>query len=331
MSLVQTVGALLAAAGLASAGGVAVHPETNAPAALLLDGIAAEVGETRITIAEAMVAARELAAELRLAPAEQNARLRELYASALDELIARQLVLEAYRKAENKLQPWVVDRRMDELISDRFDGDRAAFVAALARQHLTLESWRQRAEEEMAISAMRHQHVDQRVSVAPADVRAAYATNRAAYTLAGPVRVGLILLRAEEGETPAALLARGRALRQRLDDGQDFGELARRHSSDSRAATGGDWGFVEPGQLFRPEIVAALTRLAPGACSAPLSVGRDVYLVRKMAERPDRQQTLEDAWPEIEARLRGAAAAELYRAWIARLRRDAYVRVNPLP
>jgi len=297
----------------------------------VLDGVAAEVGETRITIAETMEAVRELSALRHLGAEAQAAGLRTLYAEARDALVSRQLILQAYGKSPNKLQPWVLEQRIESLIEERFGGDRSRLLAALGRERITYDDWRRRVEEDLILTSMRRERVDRHVEVAPSDVRAYYATNRAEFALAGPVRVALILLKPVSNETAEATVARAAALRARIASGQDFGALARQHSQDARATTGGDWGFLDPAGELRPELVETLARLRPGECSPPVPTPAGVYLVRKVAEYPDRVLPLADAWSGIETRLRRREADRLQREWIARLRADTFVRVHDLP
>jgi peptidyl-prolyl cis-trans isomerase SurA len=323
-------GAVLLLAAVALGGLRAAPTTTNAPP-LLLDGVAAEVGAERITIAETMAAARDLAERMKLPAGEQTARLRELYDRALDELVARHLILQAYRNSEQKLQSWMVDRRIETIVEEHFGGDRVRLQAQLARENLSFDRWRQRMEDEMVLSAMRHQHVDGQVSVAPADVREFYATNSAAFALPGPVRVGMILLTPRAGEDGAALAARADALHARLRAGADFAALALAESAESHARNGGDWGYVKPEEVFKAEIVAALAALPPGGISAPIVSDGGCYIVRKISERPDLRLPLDEAWPAIEAHLRRALSERRFRAWIDSLRQRTHVHTYPLP
>lgn len=305
---------------------------TNGPAPLVLDGIAAEVGEERVTIAEAMLAARSLAAAMRIPPSAQPARLRELYDQALEDLIARKLILQHYEKSEQKLSPGLLESRINAMIAENFGGDRARLIDWLAEHRLTYEEWRKRVEEEIICAVMRQQFVERPAfDVSPADVRAYYATNGADFALEGSVRVGLILLTQREDEEPEAFRLRARRLAGRLREGMDFAAAAREESAEEHAAAGGDWGFVVPADVFRPEIARALEALGPGEVSEPIETESGIYIVRKTEERPERRLTLAEAWPLIESRLRQAQTEARYRAWIESLKRETRVVVHPLP
>lgn len=316
--------------GLAVATGIGAAA-TNAPAPMLLDGVAAEVGEVRITIAETMVLARELAAAQQIPVSQQADRLRELYNEAQEKLIARQLILQAYAAADQKMPPWAVDRRVEAVIDEHFQGDRSLLTSMLNKQGLDYDAWRKRLEEELTISMMRQQYVDQNVAVAPADVRAFYATNQATFVLDGPVRAGMILIERKSGEDEAAATGRARKILDRLREGQDFRAVARKESSEVHAKQGGDWGFVDPPEAFRKEIADALAKLKVGQISPLIETESGIYLVSKLDERPDRVLPLEDAWSGIEAQLRRIETARRYASWIESLKKNTTVRRHPLP
>ena len=304
---------------------------TNATAPLVLDGVAAEVGEARVTIAETMLLAREMAAARQIPLAEQAGQLRALYGEALDHLVARQLVLQAYRSGENKLPAWAVDRRVDAFIDEQFGGDRSLLVSMLNKQRVGFDTWRQRMEEELVISTMRQQFVEQNVTVPAADVRAYYATNRSEFALDGPVRVGMILIAKQADETDEAVSNRASTVWGQLKDGQDFRAVAKRESAEAHAKEGGDWGYVEPEDVFRAEIADALAKLDKGAVSPPIPTESGIYIVTRLNDCPGGILPLAEAWPAIEARLRKAETERRFAAWIDSLKRRTTVRLHSLP
>lgn len=304
---------------------------TNAPMPLLLDGVAAEVGETRITIAEVMLAVREMGSAMRLSPSEQNAKLRELYVQAQKHLVGRQLILKAYRELEQKLPPWLVDQRAAAVIDDHFDGDRSRLVSMLNRQGMNYDTWRSRLEEELIISSMRQQFVEQNVFVPPAAIRQYYATNQTEFAMEGTVRVGMIHIGRKDGEDAAANTRRATVVAERLRGGQDFRTVARETSDEAHAANGGDWSYVEPADVFRGEIVTALNALKVGEISPLIETESGYYIVTKFAETSNGVMPLDEAWPAIEAYLRRVASAERHERWIESLKQRTSVRLHPLP
>jgi len=297
----------------------------------VLDGLAAEVGGARITIAETMELARELAAARKQSGAEAVGDLRALYTEAQEQLVARQLVLQAYAAQEHKLPPWAVERRVAEVIDEHFGGDRSQLVSMLTRQGLGYDVWRQRLEEEMVTATMHQQFVERHVVVAPTEIRAFYTTNAAAFAVEGPVRAGLILLAPRDGESAEALAGRARQVLAEIRAGKDFRAVARRESAEAHAREGGDWGYIDPAEVFRKELADALAGLKVGEVGEPVATETGVYLLTKFDERADRVMPLEAAWAGIESRLRRIKAESRRAAWIESLKRKTTVRYFPLP
>ena len=301
---------------------------TNA-AAWRIDGTAAQVNDDVITIAEAF--SNIDPADWRDLPSSErrDARLKELYTEALDFLIERKLILSVAKNEERKVQDWVVSSQIQEIIDNRFHGDRQLLLTTITQQHLSYAEWAKHIGEDLLCSAMRNEYVDRRVSISPLDIRSYYETNRQSLASAS-VRVAMITLPVID-KTPEGLSALGTNVLQELDAGADFAAVARKYSTDSRAANGGDRGFVDPADMFVPEIVKALNALKPGQYSRVVVLREQAFIVKKMEEKNTPPPTLEEAWPVIERRLRARQVAELHREWVIRLHEKAYVRIFELP
>jgi peptidyl-prolyl cis-trans isomerase C len=85
------------------------------------------------------------------------------------------------------------------------------------------------------------------------------------------VRASHILVQKEE---------EARALKQQLDAGADFGELARKYSKDARSGpAGGDLGYFTSGRRI-PEIANAAFRLPVNAVSEPVKSSYGYHLIK---------------------------------------------------
>ncbi len=295
----------------------------------VIDGIAAEVDDSTITISEVMREVRQLAVVMNV-PANDREAMTRLFEQSRDALIERQLILHAYEAGEQKLPDWVVDNRVSEIIEDRFGGDRAKLASALSKERLTVEEWRSRLEEEMIIASMRQLNVDRLVQIRPGDVKTCFETNSAAYAISGPVRVAMIQLAPLAGEGDDALLARAKTLREEIAKSGDFAAAARKNSCEAHARNGGDWGFVDPEEEFREDIAKAVMALDEGGVSEPVQTPVGIFIMKKIAVRPDGKATLADVREQIEADLRKIEAQRLHEEWIARLREDARIKIYSL-
>lgn len=93
--------------------------------------------------------------------------------------------------------------------------------------------------------------------------------------------------------------ARIRALRERIEAGEDFAELAREYSQDPGSAEqGGDLGWVEPGVMV-DAFEDALYALAPGSVSEPVKTGFGWHLIKLNEIDPSVGKTFEQARDEL--------------------------------
>ena len=114
------------------------------------------------------------------------------------------------------------------------------------------------------------------------------------------------------------------ALRERIVNGEDFGEIARIHSDDSGSAPkGGDLGWIDPGNTV-PVFERTMDSLEPGGLSRPFRSQFGWHIVQVL-ERRVRDDT--DAARRAEALrvLRARKIEENMRTWVRRVRDEAYV------
>lgn len=119
--------------------------------------------------------------------------------------------------------------------------------------------------------------------------------------------------------------ARNRALqlKERLDNGARFEELARQYSEDGSASRGGDLNWLSPGDTV-PEFEKAMDALQPGQLSAPVRSPFGWHLIQVLERRSEdvsKERTRMQARQEIRQR----KAEESYQEWLRQLRDRAYV------
>jgi peptidyl-prolyl cis-trans isomerase SurA len=112
-------------------------------------------------------------------------------------------------------------------------------------------------------------------------------------------------------------------LKERLDNGGDFAELARLHSNDLSAAKGGELGWLYQGDTV-PEFEAAMDALKINQVSDPVQSPFGFHLIQ-VQER--RTENANDERQRLAARqvLRERKADEAYQDWVRQIRDRAYV------
>ncbi|MEY4909280.1 MAG: hypothetical protein RL260_2998 [Pseudomonadota bacterium] len=108
-----------------------------------------------------------------------------------------------------------------------------------------------------------------------------------------------------------------------------FDDLARQHSEDGSAASGGDLGWASPGQ-FVPEFEQAMSALRPGSIAEPMVSRFGVHLIQLLERRDQRLEPREQR-EMARAALREQKAEDAYADWAREVRARAYVELRDPP
>lgn len=140
-------------------------------------------------------------------------------------------------------------------------------------------------------------------------------------------RLRHILINVDEGVDENIARQRLEQLRQRIEAGEDFAELARAHSEDPASAVkGGDLGWVSPGQMVA-RFETAANALAPMELSAPVRTEYGWHLIQSQEEREEDQTTAYRRQRAV-AQIRARKADEKLSNWLRRMRDEAYVEIR---
>ena len=117
------------------------------------------------------------------------------------------------------------------------------------------------------------------------------------------------------------------ALKDRVENGDDFAVLARSHSDDKASALkGGSLGWVSPGYLV-PPFEEAMNKLAVNALSAPVQTQFGWHLIQVL-ERQDRDNSVEYKRSRAREQIRQRKIEEETELWLRRLRDEAFVDIR---
>ena len=113
------------------------------------------------------------------------------------------------------------------------------------------------------------------------------------------------------------------AIRERVVNGADFGELAKASSADLSAAKGGDLGWLNPGDTV-PEFERAMNALQAGEVSPPVRSPFGWHLIQ-VIERRVQDVTDERKRSAARQALRERKAEQAYEDWVRQLRDSTYI------
>jgi peptidyl-prolyl cis-trans isomerase SurA len=112
-------------------------------------------------------------------------------------------------------------------------------------------------------------------------------------------------------------------LKERIEHGVDFAELAKLHSDDLSANRGGDLGWLNPGDTV-PEFERVMDALKPGEVSEPIHTPFGWHLIQVL-ERRDQDVTQERKRLEARRALHERKSEEAFDDWVRQERDRAYV------
>ena len=159
-------------------------------------------------------------------------------------------------------------------------------------------------------------HYKEKEDVTPEEVEQEYLMNKERFTQEHQVSARHILItldkeKGSEGEESARKKAED--IKKRIEQGEDFAQLAEQFSQDTGTASkGGDLGFFNKGQMVKSFEEAAFS-LKPGEISPVVKTQFGFHIIKVEAIKEEETQSLEEVRSTLEEELKGERANETVR------------------
>ena len=197
------------------------------------------------------------------------------------------------------------------------------FAERLKANHTTLDEVKRDLRRTLTINKLLNKEINSKITVTDADVTNYYNQHKSEFNLIeaqyhlAEIRVTDVPssqpgnLQGSKATNDAEAKKKIQALKNRLDSGEDFGELAANFSENPETASnGGDMGFIPESQMKAdPQVYAAVTKLKPGQITdiLPLLDGQSKkpvgYVIYKvLSKEPAGQRDLSD--PRVQQAIR---------------------------
>ena len=254
----------------------------------LLDGIAAVVDEGIVLESELAQSVAILVGNLRAqqqqAPPEERRPLPPvgvIERQVLDRLVLRQIQLQRAERVGIVVSDDQLNRVLANL-ANNLGITLDELPEALASENLDYSMYREDAREDLMISQLEQRDVMQRISVTPRELDQCLARLEENQTNQFDCNVSHILISlsasATSDETRDAE-RRINEIREKLEAGADFGQLALTYSQAQTALQGGALGWRKGSEL--PTLFADIVfGMQPGEVSEPIQSGSGFHIVR---------------------------------------------------
>ncbi len=236
-----------------------------------------------------------------------------------------------------------VEKRIKEIINDRFGGVFARYEQHLKSLDFTLDDMKERVRRQLMVQEFLRERLRPMLKEPlRRELLRYYENHLADFTtpekaelflieipLAEEVGKDLSVATADERET-ARTRARERLQRARdeIESGVEFGAVARAYSRGPLASQGGAWGEISPGSLAKRWAKAAdvLFTLRPDQVSGIVETDESLFIVKCGRRTPHNQLTFEQAQAQLVEKLMEEQFNRLRNKYVTDLLRAATIR-----
>lgn len=333
----QVLMAIILSAGVLFSGcGKKDEPATPSPSQLgqaaAPDAMVARVEETVITGAmlnqQLNALVQQYSAQL---PPEQLSQIQPmLRQQAIESLINQNLLLqEATRQGITPTEE-DVDSQIEAIVA-QFPS-RAAFESQLGLSGLTIDVLREDIKRNLKIQKLVEAQFPPDLEATDEEIKEFYSANTAQFEQPEQVEASHILIQVSPGATEeekAAKLGEIQALKDRIEGGADFAEVARESSQDEGTkARDGSLGFFGRGQMI-PAFEEAAFALETGEMSDIVETQFGYHLIKVSDKRAAGTVPLEEVSEQIGMFLTNQKKQQAIGAYLKKLRQGADIQYGP--
>jgi parvulin-like peptidyl-prolyl isomerase len=302
---------------------------TTLSAAQLLEAIVIRVGDRIVTRTQYQKRLRDAFAEIEqtAAPSEVAARKADIQKRMTDELIAEMLIKDRADRLNIGVSADETKDAIGRLMSQYGLKTEAEFEESLQKSGMTRAEMEARLRDTILMNKVFGRELRGREELTDRELKERYDREKEQYRL--PERAHLreiVILRPDNPAQVDAARQRANEIAARAK-AEDFAKLAGDVSESGTKAKGGDLGEVARGELL-PDLDKAVFNSAAGTVIGPIE-SRSAWHILKVETRLPSEVP---AFESVKDRLRKDASEDAwqrdYRAYIDRLRKDAFIQIN---
>ena len=300
--------------------------------AAVLDRIAAIVNNDVITLSEVQEEALPQIQKVTkdYVEPEQDAQLAKVYQQYLDQLIVRRLQMQEARKEQLVPAAGEVNATIEDLKKKNGFRSDEELKRALGTEGLTLETFRRRIGEQLALNRITLKAVRNKIIIDEREILDYYQANQSKFQRTPEVTLRHIFVALPPQaslEGPVQARARAEEVLAKLRSGADFAEVAKASSDGPTAQTGGALGTLHRGELA-PEIEEQAFTIPIGETSDIIQTSTGFNIIKVEARKLEPVAPLEEVRDKIREALLDQKYDAKYKEWIEELKRKASIQVR---
>ncbi len=233
---------------------------------------------------------------------ELNTKLTDMYGDdILDSLITNKVIEMEATKEKVKVTGNEIDEELTKL-QESYGGEEA-FAAALEQNQVSMDKIR----EDIEIYLLAEKMIGASIDVSEEEMKTYFEENKESFDQKEQVKASHILVEDE---------ATAKKVKEELDNGKDFAELAKEYSTDSsNAANGGDLGYFGKGEMAE-EFEKTAFALKAGAISEPVKTEFGYHIIKLADKKAEKAAEFEEHKEEIKELLFDQKVQAEYTNWM---------------
>ena len=254
-----------------------------------------------------------------------EAQMPKIKNSILESLIVGELLFQESKKKGIQVKPETVTEQLTN-VKKRFPSE-AEFKKALEENKMTESKIKADIKRDMVIQQLLDKEVNQKVQISDEESKAFYDTNPQRFQQPERVKASHILIKVDEGATEekkAEARKKIKEVQQKVQNGEDFAELAKTYSEGPSAPKGGDLDFFGRGQMVKPFEDAAFS-LKPNETSDIVETKFGYHLIKVVDKQPAKKVAYADVKERIDKHLKDQKLRTERQLYFDKLKKDAKI------
>ncbi len=273
-----------------------------------------------------------------LSDLDQQAKQRNIASADVDEqkrqllrdLIDNQLLLSKGKQLGITGEAETI-RQLDELRKQNNLDSLEALEKAAEQQGVSFADFKASIQNRAITTQVIRDEVGRRINITQADEHAYYDAHKEQFTTPETVKLSEILIPTADPDNAAQVAEaqkKADGVYAQLKNGKEFAALAKADSTGSTAADGGTLGDFKRGQLAGV-LEDAVFPLPTGGYTAPIRTKQGFVLLKSDGHTPAGVQPFEQVQAQVEDAVGSAKVQPALRAYLTRLREEAYIDIKP--
>ena len=315
---------------------VAAKPKTTAdPGGRVVEEIIARVNNEIITKSEydkSLASAEEDAkqeCENRCTPQQLATATDERKKSALRDLIDQALLVQRGKDMSISVETDVI-KQLDQIRIQNKLPDMDALEKAVTSQGLNWEDFKNNIRSHLITQKVIGQEVGSHINIPESESKKFYEEHKAEFI--GPESVALReIVVSTDGKKEADLpdlRKKAETARKRVDDGEDFSEIAKRMSDGTTKEQGGYLGIYKRGELAKP-IEDKVFSMKKNGLTDVLETKQGFLILQVLEHYDEGQQSFDKVKEKIMNQLYETRMQPALRDYLKTLREQSYVVIKP--